>query len=270
LSRQLLAALLVVCSSISRAQVPSGSQQPAPTPLPDGGVRETLESINIPPVSRAPFTLTLQTEWIRLLGSVGTYTLTNERRIARDSRGRIYEERWYLVPKDGKVKSKMNVIQIADVSKHTLYNCFTDGRRVCHLLYFDDSTVFPRVTRETRMTPLPNDEGFVSVEDLGDSSTEGVETIGTRHSTTFKPGVLGNDNQFTVEREYWYSPKLGINLVSKISDPRFGTQTFTATNVQPSEPDPSLFEVPKGFSVIDERGHNPSAVTPPPPLPRAD
>jgi hypothetical protein len=29
-----------------------------------------------------------------------------------------------------------------------------------------------------------------------------------------------------LDREYWFSPKLGFNLLSKRSDPRIGTQTF--------------------------------------------
>lgn len=260
--------LVAALSSIAPAQAPR-EQQSAPIHQPDGGVRETLESIVVTPVPNAPFSLKLQTEWVRNLGDAGTFTLVNERRIARDGRGRIYEERWLLVPKNGKVQSQMNVVQIADTVKHTLYNCFIDGRHLCHLSYYEDSATLRHEVRETRTIALPNDAGFVTHEDLGDGSTEGIETIGTRISTIYNPGVMGNDNKFTVEREYWYSPRLGINLISKISDPRFGTQTFTATNVDPSEPDPSLFELPKGFSVIDERGRTPSAVKPAPPLPSA-
>ena len=53
----------------------------------------------------------------------GSYTLTNRRRIARDSAGRIYEERWLLVPKGSDIKSSMNFIQIADPVNRTLYTC---------------------------------------------------------------------------------------------------------------------------------------------------
>jgi hypothetical protein len=59
----------------------------------DGGTREVLESIAIPPLANAPFTGTLVTEWTRPMADSGNYTLTNRRRIARDSAGRIYEER---------------------------------------------------------------------------------------------------------------------------------------------------------------------------------
>ncbi|HEX4770749.1 MAG TPA: hypothetical protein VH351_07965 [Bryobacteraceae bacterium] len=88
----------------------------------DGGTRETLESIFIPPLVNAPFSLTLHTEWSRPLnGGGGSYTLVNQRHIVRDRR--IYRERWILVPEGGKLESTMNWIQIADPEKHIYYNC---------------------------------------------------------------------------------------------------------------------------------------------------
>ena len=92
------AAFLSTAGTKLLAQGPQ-AQRPgaASTGTPDGGVRETLESIFIPPKPNAPFTLTLDTEWTRAFGNGGTYTLVNERHIARDTAGRIYEERWYLV-----------------------------------------------------------------------------------------------------------------------------------------------------------------------------
>ena len=57
----------------------------------------------------------------------------------------------------------------------------------------------------------------------------------------------------TIEREFWHSPKLGFNLLSKRSDPRIGTQTFTAIDLILSEPDPKLFDLPEGFKIVDRR-----------------
>jgi hypothetical protein len=39
----------------------------------------------------------------------------------------------------------------------------------------------------------------------------------------------------------------------KRSDPRIGTQTFTATDLILSEPDPKLFDLPEGFKIVDRR-----------------
>jgi hypothetical protein len=100
---------------------------------------------------------------------------------------------------------------------------------------------------------LPHDDGFVNHEDLGNGSLEGVDTVGTRITTTYNAGVFGNDNAFNVERETWYSPQLGINVLSKVSDPRFGTQTFTIVDLSVGEPDANLFELPQGFRAADQR-----------------
>ena len=51
----------------------------------DGGVSETLQSIVVPPKAGAPFTLTLETEWVKTLYDGGTVTFVNKRRIARDA-----------------------------------------------------------------------------------------------------------------------------------------------------------------------------------------
>ena len=184
-----------------------------------------------------------------------------ERRIARDSKGRIYEERWGLVPMNRKEQSVMTAIQIADPVKRTLLTCMVDGRYVCHVTEYSESynpkLAARREVRGTRSLALPNNEGFVSHEVLGDGPIEGVEAEGARIRTTYNPGVFGNDNKLTVERELWHSPQLGINLLSKVSDPRFGTQTFTVTNLTRAEPESKFFELPEGFQMVDQRSRGP-------------
>jgi hypothetical protein len=75
---------------------------------------------------------------------------------------------------------------------------------------------------------------------------EGIETAGSRDRIIYNPGVFGNDNRMIIEKEAWHSQQLGINLRSVNSDPRFGKQTFRATNLTLSEPDPALFEIAGG------------------------
>jgi len=219
----------------------------------DGGTSEYLESIVIPPKAQAPFTLLLDTEWVKTLSDGCTMTLVNKRRIARDSEGRIYQERWFLVPKKGKAVSHMTTIQIGDPNKHTLYNCFMDRRRQCVLSTYSPSTNAIYKFQGPPSGSLPNDAGFAIHEDLGQQNFAGVETTGTRDKIIYNPGAVGNDQIMTIEREFWYSPQLGFNLLSRRSDPRIGTQTFTVTNLITSEPDPNLFNLPDGFRVVDQR-----------------
>jgi hypothetical protein len=221
----------------------------------DGGAHgEILESIVVPPKPSSPFTLLLQTEWVRELHDGGSITTINKRQIARDTEGRIYMERWFLVPKDGDVKSLMTTIQIADPNSHTLYNCFIlDPKKRCELVTYTPSpnTVFKFQGPPTG--PLPNGAGEVIHEDLGNQLVAGLETTGTRDTVIWNAGLFGNDRKMTIEREFWYSPKLGFNLLSKRSDLRIGKQTFTVTNLILSEPDPKLFDLPEGFKIVDRR-----------------
>jgi hypothetical protein len=257
----LLFALLTCQQSSSQVQPPlapgarpQGPQQPVQQfYAEDGGTSEYLESIVIPPKAQAPFTLILATEWVKTLSDGGTMTLVNKRKIARDSSGRIYQERWFLVPKIGKRVSHMTTIQIGDPIKHTLYNCYVDPRHQCVLTSYSPSPNAIYQFQGPPSGPLPHDEGYMLHEDLGQQIFAGVETTGTRNKIVYNPGAVGNDQIMTVEREFWYSIPLGFNIVSKLSDPRIGTQTFTATDLNTSEPDPNLFNLPDGFKVLDQR-----------------
>jgi hypothetical protein len=262
-----VAALLLCQGSYAQTQPPPlapGAQPHGPqTPVQqyqvqDGGTREILESIVVPPKAKAPFSLVLQTEWVKTLPDGGTITTENQRRIARDSEGRIYEERWFLVPKNGKIKSGMTTIQISDPHAHTLYNCFMlEPVHQCILSAYSPSTDAVYNFQGGKTGPLADDAGSVVHEDLGKQLISGLEAEGTRDSVIYNPDVFGNNRKVTIEREFWYSPKLGFNLISKRSDPRIGTQTFTVTNLILSEPDPKLFELPEGYKVVDRRESSP-------------
>ena len=64
--------------------------------------------------------------------------------------------------------------------------------------------------------------------------------------------LVGNSPILT-RREFWYSPQLGVNLISKREDPRFGIQNFEVTDIILGDPDSKLFEVPGGSKILDLR-----------------
>src|SRR5687768_5958234 len=89
-------------------------------------------------------------------------------------------------------------------------------------------------------------------EELGVQNIEGVEATGTRTITTIPAGEIGNERPIEIVYEKWYSNDLQLVVMSKHSDPRFGEQTYRLTNIQRSEPDPSLFTLPTGYKMITE------------------
>jgi hypothetical protein len=90
-------------------------------------------------------------------------------------------------------------------------------------------------------------------ESLGTQSIEGVMAEGTRMTLTIPAGKIGNDRPIVTVNERWYSPELQTVVLTKNSDPRMGETTYRLTNINRSEPDPSLFQVPADYTV-DEGG----------------
>ena len=266
--RTLLAGILglssVVCTAqtqepppqqVQRSEVPPTPRHPQPAQ--DGGIREVLESIVIPPIPHAPFFATLATEAVKYAADGASMTFVNQRHIARNADGRIYEERWYLVPKGSNVKSSMNWIQIADPKQHTLYNC-SPQRHICDLLVYNpESDLSAASLRKGSTHPLENGEGSDVWEDLGTRNILGIETKGVRETTVTNVGVLGNDQPLNSMSEYWHSQQLGLNLLSIRSSPYFGKQTFTITEISTGDPDAQLFQLPAGYTVNDQRKNAP-------------
>lgn len=90
-----------------------------------------------------------------------------------------------------------------------------------------------------------------SRQDPSCANTNGVDTTGFRETTTINPGVMGNDQPMISTREFWYSAQLGINLISKVDTPQSGKQVFTVKDLTTSEPDPTIFELPEGYKIVD-------------------
>jgi hypothetical protein len=239
----LLAGFLILPRLQSTAQAPPRPQRP-----PDGGTREVLVSIFIPSLTNSPFTATVNTESVRQLADGSTITLKNHRAIARDKAGRIFQERRLLVPDDGKHESIVTQTEISDPVGHKLYIC-VPKERVCQLEEFSA----PDFAHPPAVGIAPNQPGGPSREDLGQQSIGGLEVTGTLETGVIESGAIGNDSPLLVKSEFWYSPQLGVNLMSKRQDPRFGIQNFDLSDIVLGEPDPKLFEIPSGSKVIDLR-----------------
>ena len=101
-----------------------------------------------------------------------------------------------------------------------------------------------------------------SYEDLGTREMEGLVAEGTRDLNTIPAGSQGNDRAITVVHETWCSTELWVNISTSVSDPRAGEFTTHLTNIERSEPDPALFQVPPDYTVTDLRPTTLRAVPP--------
>ena len=104
----------------------------------------------------------------------------------------------------------------------------------------------------TELPQLPASQTFpngtkITRETLGNKTLDTLQVTGSREITTTPR--LG-DAEPSV-KEFWYSPKLGMNLVVKRFLPRGGAEDFTVEAIDQNEPDAGLFQLPKGYQVID-------------------
>lgn len=99
-------------------------------------------------------------------------------------------------------------------------------------------------------TPLMR-TGPGKVEDLGTQTIEGVLARGTRTTTTIPAGQIGNEREINIVSESWYSNELQMQVMSKHSDPRSGESVYKLTNINRTEPQRSLFEVPGDYTVSE-------------------
>jgi hypothetical protein len=219
---------------------------------PSGGVRTTVVSIAVPPLPGAPFTATVTTEWKRTLDDGSTVTIGNHRTIARDNSGRVFQERRNLYPAGDARENEINRLEFADPRAHTLSTCWPEAH-ICQVSYYFAPAVAPPSPPTGR---LETGKGFLTRLELGRNFVSGVETVGTRETTTIDAGAWGNDRQVSIVKEFWYSLQLGINVVEKRRDPSYGAQTFTVSPITLGEPDPTLFDIPTGFRIDDKRASN--------------
>jgi len=99
----------------------------------------------------------------------------------------------------------------------------------------------------------PEDESAVKKEALGEQMMEGVRAQGTRETRTIAAGKIGNERPIEIVSETWYSPDLQMVVQSRHSDPRVGETIYRLTNIVVGEPDASLFQVPAGVTVQEEK-----------------
>jgi len=205
---------------------------------PDGGTRETLTSIAVPPLPNAPFTATVETEWTKFLAGGGTQVTRNHRLIARDGLGRVFQERRMFVPITSPIESTVWRVELAEPSTHTIALCDTRARS-CELRpYVPPPSTAPAAGASTS---------------LGTRVVDGLELVGSRETQTLSWSTDASRPPLTVIKEFWYSKQLGVNVLTTRDDPRSGNEVFTVSNIKLGEPSPALFALPADFRVADLR-----------------
>jgi hypothetical protein len=99
------------------------------------------------------------------------------------------------------------------------------------------------------MTQSVGDAQNVRTESLGTAAVEGVQAQGSRTILTIPAGTIGNQAAIEMVTEQWYSPDLGVIVMSRRTDPRFGETVYRLQNIVRAEPAADLFQVPSEYTV---------------------
>jgi hypothetical protein len=224
--------------------------QDAVTHAPDGGTWQRLQSIEIPPSTNAPFSAVVTTEWTKIMPDGSTGTMKNHRTVARDSLGRVFQERRYFSPDGDKQVTRISELDFLDPGRHEMSVCRPDTR-VCSVYKYDA----PTTASVPKAGALANGAGAATLEDLGRKTIENVEVVGSREVTTLGVGAIGNEKPQPIVKEFWYSPQLQINVITKRFDPRASAvQNFVVGNISLAEPDARMFEPPVGYRMVQVDG----------------
>jgi hypothetical protein len=217
---------------------------------PDFRAPQFIAPLSFPPKPNAPFTAIAKTLWVRTLPDGSTVTTQNERVVARDMDGRIFQERrtFIPVPSDGKQQSEVHATDFSDPVNHTFYHCDT-AQKVCNLFPYYEPVTSP----ETPAGLLPDKITYLTRENLGTTTFADLEVLHTRETYTHYVETIGNTGVILRTVEYWYSPGLGVNVQVKRHDPRDGDQTLWLTDISLSVAPPETFQVPADYRIVDHR-----------------
>jgi hypothetical protein len=200
-------------------------------------------------VTNAPFSATVTTQITRTLADGNKIDQTIAGTIARDSQGRTRRD--MTLP--GAVLAATvgggapHAVFINDPVAQTSYILHPDRKVADQVPFRAFRGVRRAVRNQFRVGRRFQNE--TTTTDLGTQTIDGVTAQGTRITRTIPAGQIGNEKPILITRESWYSPELQTYVLRKVSDPLMGNTVFQLTHIQRADPDPSLFQVPSGYTV---------------------
>ena len=170
-------------------------------------------------------------------------------------------ESWILAGPDG--EPGIHIVEIRDFVAGYEYTLDPENR-VAHRMRIPadlrHSTAANTVTIPIE-GPLPSVGAVVTInrpqpvtESLGTQMIEGSLAGGRRVTTTIPAGIDGNDKALVSTSETWIARDLKLVVLSKHTSLKDGETVTKLINITRAEPDPTLFQVPPAYRLVDEEG----------------
>jgi hypothetical protein len=229
-------------------------------------------------VKGAPYSATTTTERVQTLNDGNQIIRKNESKLYRDGEGRTRTEqtletigKWTA---EGAAKQLISINDpvagvgfsldpLTRTAHKNTYALKKDGRFVTRteieVLEEKTGTAPPAGKAAPQIIPSKESKPWELQAGISGDPRRKIESLGTRATYTIPAGEIGNTLPIEVVEETWYSPELQLMVLTKSRDPRSGETTYRMTNLNRSEPDHSLFEIPADYTVTQP---------PPPPKPK--
>ena len=201
----------------------------------------------VTPIPNVPLLAVVNTQSSEILPDGTTLNRKTLSAIARDGQGRIFNERRPLIPASETATPPIISIHVYD--PQTRISIFIDPQ----------SHVAWQSTLNRPPSAVPPEVGSIPL--AGSTLRQPVyqrrkiwARAGWRAWMFMEPAThrpsrrkTNGGKEVTVVDEYWYSEDLRLNMLAIHKDPRTGEQTTTVTQLNRSEPDPAIFEIPSGL-----------------------
>ena len=248
---------------------------PVPPGGPGGLIQQRLGVLSVEPfetaepVTGAPYSADIVTDVVQTLADGNRIEHHNTSSVARDGQGRVRREQQLaaigpITPQaNGRMVTIMNPVEGVHYSLDSIRKVamrspmpgmkgVQGGVRTQIVIGSAPLAAAPGRavdvdTIVTRRAAGAADQG--RTESLGTSTIEGVQAEGTRNVVTIPAGTIGNQAPIEIVSERWFSPELGVVVMSRRADPRFGETTYRLQNIARGEPSPELFQVPPDYTV---------------------
>ena len=204
-----------------------------------------------------PYTAVEKSTDFQTLADGNTITKTSETREARDSQGRTMHQR-SLQFGAGADNPPRTMTDVFDLVTRTNLHWDSGSKQGVVFHMGQPSQVSSGTGGSARAlqasnsrTPAPCQDlpGF---EKLGTETIAGVSAAGVRRTRTIPEGKEGNSKPLTIMDETWTPPELHLMMRQVHDDPRTGRHTTEVTELERGEPDPALFQAPKGYTIRDQ------------------
>lgn len=266
-ARHLLLAAFVLLAGLSFAQTAPDSDkaffftQTTPSPSenavwisngPAKGEFLFVEDMDHKVVTGAPYSATESTESTQVLADGNRIVHKQSGFVARDGQGRTRREETMGAMGPMQVEGA-KMVMIHDPVAKAMYMLNPDKQTANVMKNSGGQPNMPMMEMHRKMlgsfVEHHGESGSVKTESLGKQEIEGVTAEGARITRTIPAGAIGNEEPIQITVETWTSPELQTVVLQKRNDPRFGETVSRLTNINRSEPDPALFQVPANFKV---------------------